>query len=377
MKKLILLIFIISTYSAAPAASRVDSSNPLIKDINDAAHRISVINLDQAITEVEFQKTIKKFAKVRGNTLKFRYDKIYTKKSLRINAQRIKKVTYNGYISYTLLISGDSEGPFGNLMFEEKNGEVNAYFIEYSCKKEWVENYIAGSNKLFQGLIGAYKIKGKHKNQNDRNSNLDILIAIEQACNCIIYSPNDTCKCKKIRPVTLYLNQRDNTGFSEKCSSKAEPMVFSIPDNLLDQVYSGMSVAGFISPVGEPDYMKRIRKINDLLGIKVIGPAEIDIPLPPGVVAQQISKESYFVIEDALHADFISDKFTTYQQAYKELQEIDKIPWGKTINKLPCKHWKKCERRYQIVEYTSDRGKKKELNRKNVLVKSRSESKWE
>lgn len=58
-----------------------------------------------------------------------------------------------------------------------------------------------------------------------------------------------------------------------------------------------------------------------------------------------------FIIEDDFHAEFISEKFDSFEAAYKELQSVADIPFGVKPNNPPCTSWRNCLRDYHILEY--------------------------
>ena len=57
-----------------------------------------------------------------------------------------------------------------------------------------------------------------------------------------------------------------------------------------------------------------------------------------------------FLIEDQEHAEWISEH-ATLQEAVAELNRLSTIAWDQPPNQAPCKSWRTCGRRYEILEY--------------------------
>jgi hypothetical protein len=58
-----------------------------------------------------------------------------------------------------------------------------------------------------------------------------------------------------------------------------------------------------------------------------------------------------FIIEDELHAEHQGGEFLTFADAIAELERRAAIPWDETPNLAPCKRWRTCGRRYEIIEF--------------------------
>jgi hypothetical protein len=56
-----------------------------------------------------------------------------------------------------------------------------------------------------------------------------------------------------------------------------------------------------------------------------------------------------FVIEDEAHADQIGE-YATFEEAIAELRRRAALPWDEAPNVAPCRSWRTCGRRYQIIE---------------------------
>ena len=73
-----------------------------------------------------------------------------------------------------------------------------------------------------------------------------------------------------------------------------------------------------------------------------------------------------FVIEDEAH-DEKHSTHETLEEAIGELKRLALIPWDKEPNVAPCTNWKKCGRRYQVIEYDTSSGPWRELRRMLAL----------
>jgi hypothetical protein len=83
-----------------------------------------------------------------------------------------------------------------------------------------------------------------------------------------------------------------------------------------------------------------------------------------------------FIIEDDFHAEFIGEKFDTFDSAILELRKISAVPFGNIPNKPPCVDWQNCQRDYQIVEYDDTQTPWKLIAKTQVLNISASKSVW-
>ena len=82
-----------------------------------------------------------------------------------------------------------------------------------------------------------------------------------------------------------------------------------------------------------------------------------------------------FLIEDELHAE-PQGEFATYEEAVTELRRRAKLPWDEEPNAAPCKSWKTCGRRYEVVEYDTASRPWKELRRTALLEISATGVVW-
>lgn len=82
-----------------------------------------------------------------------------------------------------------------------------------------------------------------------------------------------------------------------------------------------------------------------------------------------------FVIEDESHAEW-QGKFPTRSEAFEELKRRAALPWNERPNVAPCKSWRTCGRRYDIVEYDTSTTPWKLIGRERILEVSATEVKW-
>jgi len=57
-----------------------------------------------------------------------------------------------------------------------------------------------------------------------------------------------------------------------------------------------------------------------------------------------------FVIEDERHAESGAG-FRSLDAAIHELRRLASVPWDQKPNQAPCRNWRRCGRRYEVVEY--------------------------
>jgi len=62
-----------------------------------------------------------------------------------------------------------------------------------------------------------------------------------------------------------------------------------------------------------------------------------------------------FVIDDEAHCEIQEGVFRTRAEAIAELERRALIPWNEEPNRAPCTNWKKCARRYLVLEYDDAR----------------------
>jgi hypothetical protein len=72
-------------------------------------------------------------------------------------------------------------------------------------------------------------------------------------------------------------------------------------------------------------------------------------------------------IQDESHGDDFNGQFPTFAHAMAELQRRSKLAWDAEPNRAPCTGWKKCRRKYAVVEYDDSAIPFKELRRLRVL----------
>jgi hypothetical protein len=82
-----------------------------------------------------------------------------------------------------------------------------------------------------------------------------------------------------------------------------------------------------------------------------------------------------FVIEDEAHAER-HGRFQTRPQAIAELRRRAAIPWDEEPNRAPCIGWRKCGRRYELVEYDQSNLPWKAVSRTLILKVSAAGVKW-
>ena len=83
-----------------------------------------------------------------------------------------------------------------------------------------------------------------------------------------------------------------------------------------------------------------------------------------------------FVIEDEAHAEPQSGEFRTFEDAMDELRRRASIPWDEAPNVAPCTNWRKCGRRYEIIEYDTSETPWRELSRRFVLEINAEGVRW-
>jgi hypothetical protein len=83
-----------------------------------------------------------------------------------------------------------------------------------------------------------------------------------------------------------------------------------------------------------------------------------------------------FKIEDEIHAELQEGDFASFDKALEELKRRAIIPWDEKPNRCPCKSWRTCERKYQIIEYDSATIPWREIQRKDVLSISEKGTEW-
>ncbi len=82
-----------------------------------------------------------------------------------------------------------------------------------------------------------------------------------------------------------------------------------------------------------------------------------------------------FLIEDELHSE-PQGEFTTFDAAMTELRRRSTLPWDEAPNLAPCKNWKKCGRRYEVIEYDVSNTPWREIRRLPVLEVDASGTTW-
>lgn len=84
---------------------------------------------------------------------------------------------------------------------------------------------------------------------------------------------------------------------------------------------------------------------------------------------------SQFVIEDEAHGEPQGPP-TSFQEALAELRRRSTLPWDEPPNQAPCKSWKTCGRRYELVEYDTSTTPWSELSRKLYLELNANSVRW-
>ncbi len=83
-----------------------------------------------------------------------------------------------------------------------------------------------------------------------------------------------------------------------------------------------------------------------------------------------------FVIEDELHAEQ-SGKFSSFDDAVRELRRRADMPWNEPPNQCPCTNWQTCARHYEVVEYDESSVPWQLLKSTPVLRVSADGAQWE
>jgi hypothetical protein len=56
------------------------------------------------------------------------------------------------------------------------------------------------------------------------------------------------------------------------------------------------------------------------------------------------------VIEDAAHCQHV-EHCDTFEEAIAWLEEAATIPWDQEPNRCPCTAWRRCGRKYRVIEF--------------------------
>ena len=80
-------------------------------------------------------------------------------------------------------------------------------------------------------------------------------------------------------------------------------------------------------------------------------------------------------IEDELHAESAGD-YATQESALEELRRRSALAWDVEPNVAPCTNWRKCGRRYEVVEYDTKERPWREVQRFHVLDISSGGINW-
>ena len=83
-----------------------------------------------------------------------------------------------------------------------------------------------------------------------------------------------------------------------------------------------------------------------------------------------------FKIEDEWHAELQDGEFPSLEAAAIELRRLAKLPWDQVPNVAPCKSWKTCGRRYELVEYDTSASPWKQLRRLAALEVDSKGIRW-
>jgi hypothetical protein len=83
-----------------------------------------------------------------------------------------------------------------------------------------------------------------------------------------------------------------------------------------------------------------------------------------------------FVIEDEAHAELCSEH-ATLEEAVAKLKQLAEIPWNEQPNLAPCKSWRTCGRRYELVQYETSSRPWKQLRRTPALKVNAKGVSWE
>ncbi len=88
------------------------------------------------------------------------------------------------------------------------------------------------------------------------------------------------------------------------------------------------------------------------------------------------SGSTVFIIEDTRHAEWQAKRFGSYSEAMDELRLRADLPWDEQPNVAPCKSWRTCGRRYEIIEFDTSEEPWPELERTEILDMSASGVRW-
>ena len=61
------------------------------------------------------------------------------------------------------------------------------------------------------------------------------------------------------------------------------------------------------------------------------------------------SFQPMFYVVDEIHCEY-SEPFASFENAENEIRHRCAFPWDAPPNRAPCRNWRKCGRKYQIVE---------------------------
>jgi len=66
-------------------------------------------------------------------------------------------------------------------------------------------------------------------------------------------------------------------------------------------------------------------------------------------------KETIYQIEDDFHSDHHGE-YSTYEEAFAELERVASVPWGQEPNICPCGNGNNCVRQYYLLEGIREKG---------------------
>ncbi len=83
-----------------------------------------------------------------------------------------------------------------------------------------------------------------------------------------------------------------------------------------------------------------------------------------------------FIICDETHAEYIGGKFATFESALSDICRIAEIPFGTEPNVPPCTGWRRCRRKYQIIEFDDSQEPWQLITTTNIVTITALEINW-
>ena len=83
-----------------------------------------------------------------------------------------------------------------------------------------------------------------------------------------------------------------------------------------------------------------------------------------------------YFIEDELHAEMHPGEFATLPDAVAVLRHLATVPWDSEPNRAPCQNWRKCGRKYVLLESDGSTQDIRQLRRIPMLELSHAGVRW-